>query len=79
MYVQAHGHEGQLKEGDIMRVQIPLVVEFTDEQLQDYAAENGLPHNGGPLRAKDVVEDVRSYVLNAIQESVRATVTIKGR
>jgi hypothetical protein len=50
-----------------MRIQVPLVIEMTDEQVKRYAAEYGLPHHDGPLRAKDIVEDVRSSVLSDAQ------------
>jgi hypothetical protein len=64
-----------------MRIQIPLVIEMTDEQVKVYAGENGLPV---PVRAKDVIENVRSYVLTSVQDSYsfvgdRADVSIKGR
>ena len=71
-----------------MRIQIPLVIEMTDEQVAAYAAEYGLSL---PVRAKDIVDDVRSYVLTAIQDSPAfgeigdgdgtrsADVSIKGR
>jgi hypothetical protein len=49
-----------------MRIQIPLVIEMTDEQVADYAREYGLSL---PVRAKDIVDDVRSYVLTAVQDS----------
>lgn len=67
-----------------MRVQIPLVVEFDDEQVQAYAEVNGLPYDDGPLRAKDIVNDVQRYVLTGVQDLAdfsggAATVTIKGR
>lgn len=71
-----------------MRIQIPLVIEMSDAQVRQYAVEYGLPHHDGPLRAKDIVEDVQAYVLTAIQDSAAfgecagirgADVSIKGR
>ena len=73
-----------------IRVHLSLVIDMTGDQVAAYAAEYGLPHHDGPLRAKDIVNDVRSYVLTAIQDSAAfgeigrgdgtrgATVTIKG-
>jgi hypothetical protein len=54
-----------------MRIAIPLVIEMTDEQVEQYAAEYGLPLpvSDGKVRARDVVDDVRSYVLTCIQDS----------
>jgi len=52
-----------------MRIQIPLVVEMTDDQVRNYANEYGLPRKGGRLMAKEIVEDVRSYVLTCVQDS----------
>jgi hypothetical protein len=65
-----------------MRIQVPLVIEMTDEQVKEYAGFAGLPHHGGPLRAKDVVDDVREHVLASVQAlddlcSVGADVSIK--
>lgn len=60
-------------------IQIPLVVCLSDEQEREWAADNGLPF---PVRAKDVVDDVQSYVLTHVQGSVLgefASITIKGR
>lgn len=65
-----------------IRVQVPLVIEMSAEQVERYAAEFGLPYHDGPLRAKDVVDDVRANALNDIQGGTIgqfATVTIKGR
>lgn len=67
-----------------MRIQIPLVIEMTDEQVKDYAELAGLPHHGGPLRAKDVVDDLRAHVLSSVQQlndivESGADVTIKER
>ena len=53
-----------------MRIPITLVIEMTDQQAEDYADEYGLPRNErGKVMAKDVIEDVRSYVLTTVQES----------
>jgi hypothetical protein len=52
-----------------IRVQVPLVIEMTPEQLQAYAADYGL----ADLRAKTIVDDVRSYVLSCVQDSAAFT------
>lgn len=52
-----------------MRIVVPVVIDMTDAQVADYAAEYGLPRKGGRLMAKELVEDVRSYVLGCVQES----------
>lgn len=53
-----------------MRIQIPIVIEMTDEQVEAYADDFGLPRNGaGKVMAKDIVDDIRSYVLTEIQGS----------
>jgi hypothetical protein len=52
-----------------MRIAIPLVIDMTDEQVEQYAAEYGLPASNGKVRARDVVDDVRSYVLTCVQDS----------
>lgn len=65
-----------------MRIAITLVIEMSDEQRERYAAEFGLPHDGGPLRAKDIVADVRNAVLSDIQGGTTgefADVSIKER
>lgn len=67
-----------------IRIPVTLVIEMDDEQQAAYVAEVGLPFHDGPLRARDVVGHVRSYVLSQIQESGDfgddgATVTIKER
>ena len=67
-----------------IRIPVPLVIEMTPEQVQVYANENGLPRDGGPLRNREIVEDVRAYVEHVVQESYSfgnggADVTIKGR
>jgi hypothetical protein len=49
-----------------MRIAVPLVIEMNDEQLANYAKFNGL---GEKPRAKDVVAEVRSYVLTCIQDA----------
>lgn len=63
-------------------IQIPLIVSMTDEMEREWAADNGLPHEGGPLRAKHTVDDVQSYVLSLAQGSTLgrfADISIKGR
>ena len=63
-----------------MKIQAPLVIEMTDEQVSRYAAEYGLPHDGGPLRAKHVVDHVRDHILNDAQQGTLgefADVTLK--
>jgi hypothetical protein len=66
-----------------MRIQIPVVVEMTDDQVAAYGLEFGLPHDGTTkLMARHVVEDVRSYVLTDLQGSTLgqfADISIKGR
>ena len=52
-----------------MRIAVTLVIDMTDEQVKQYADEYGLPAKGGTLYAREVVEDVRSYVLTCIQDS----------
>jgi hypothetical protein len=61
-----------------MRIQIPLVIEMTDEQVQEYANEYALDDT----RAKTIVEDVRRLVLTGVQGlfngiATAADVTIK--
>lgn len=67
-----------------MRIAVTLVIEMTDEQVKVYADEYGLAKPGFRLYARDVVEDVRSAVLAAIQGSPvfcegGADITLKGR
>jgi hypothetical protein len=71
-----------------IRVQVPLVIEMSAEQVAHYAAANGLPHEGGTLRARHIVDGVRGCVLAALQDSpafeeidgIRgADVSIRGR
>lgn len=73
-----------------IRVQIPLVVEMDEAQVAAYAKEYGLPHHDGPLRTKDIVDDVQASVLSCVQDSAAfgsagrggsrgADVSIKGR
>jgi hypothetical protein len=50
-------------------VVVPLRIEMTDEQQRQYAATYGLTVVNGKVRARDVVDDVQSYVLTQIQES----------
>jgi hypothetical protein len=56
-------------ETDGIRIPITLVVEMTGGQVRSYAEEYGLPRKGGSLTAKEIVDDVRSYVLTGVQES----------
>jgi hypothetical protein len=63
-------------------VSVTVRIEMTGDQVAAYASEHGLPREGGPLRARHIVEDVRSYVLTAIHGSAAfgeasATVTLK--
>jgi hypothetical protein len=68
-----------------MRVVIPVVIDMTDAQVQDYADEYGLPlSNGGKPYAREVVADVRAYVLNSLQQCPafyegRADISIRER
>lgn len=64
-----------------IRIPVTLVIEMDDDQLASYANLNGL---GEKPRAKDVVTEVRSYVLTCIQDAGdftggAADVSIKGR
>lgn len=52
-----------------MRIAVTVVIEMSDEQVKDYANEYGLPRSGGRLYAREVVEEVRDYVLTAVQDS----------
>jgi len=52
-----------------IRIQVPLVIDLDDEQEAAYAREYGLPRKGGKLMAREIVADVQSYVLTAIQDS----------
>jgi hypothetical protein len=52
-----------------MRIAVTLVIDMTDDQVKAYADGYGLPRDGGRLYAREVVEDVRSYVLTAVQDS----------
>jgi hypothetical protein len=52
-----------------MRIAVTLVIDMTDEQVQQYADEYGLPAKGGRLYAREAVEDVQRYVLTCIQDS----------
>lgn len=52
-----------------MRIPVTLVIEMSDEQVGQYANERGLPAGGGRLYAREVVENVRSYVLTCVQDS----------
>ena len=67
-----------------IRIPVTVIVEMDDDQQAEYVANTGLPFHEGPLRAKDVVESVRSYILTRIVESDdfargAASVSIKGR
>ena len=60
-------------------VQIPLVITLSDAMEREWAADNELPQ---PLRAKDTVDSVQSYVLSQVQGSALgrfADVSVKGR
>jgi hypothetical protein len=52
-----------------VRIQVPIVIEMTEQQVQQYANKYGLPAAGGKLYAREVVENVRSDVLTSIQGS----------
>ena len=53
-----------------MRIAITLIIEMTDVQVEQYADVHSIPcANSGKPYAKEVVEDVRSYVLTRIQDS----------
>ena len=52
-----------------MRIAVTLVIDMTDEQVQQYADEYGLPAKGGRLYTREVVEDVQRYVLTSVQDS----------
>jgi hypothetical protein len=52
-----------------MQIKVPVIIEMTDEQVADYARTYGLPADGGKLYTREVVEDVRAYVLGCVQES----------
>ncbi len=61
-----------------MRVAVTVVAGLDDGQLEAYAAACGLPR---PVRADDVVDDVRGRVLAAVQDSAAfgETVSEQGR
>lgn len=50
-------------------VVVPVRIEMTDKQVEQYALTYGLPVTNGRVHAKDIVDDVRSYVLTQVQES----------
>lgn len=53
-----------------MRIAVTLVIELSDQQVADYAERAGIPQQAtGHFRAKDIVDDVRGYVRNCIQDS----------
>ncbi len=65
-----------------MRIPVTLVIEMTDEQVEQWADDEGLDRTAaGKVMAKAMVEDVRNYVLTEIQGLLSATgyadVTIK--
>jgi hypothetical protein len=63
-----------------MRVQIPLVVEMTEEQARRWAEEHGLGERDGRLYARDVVDSVRAAILEDAQDGKlngRADVSIR--
>jgi hypothetical protein len=68
-----------------MQIVIPILIEMSDGQVGAYADEYGLPRQpNGRVMAKDVVDNVRGYVLNHVQQSAAfadggADVSIKGR
>jgi hypothetical protein len=67
-----------------IRVAVTVVVEMTGPQTEAYAADQGLPHDGGQLYARHVVADVQRYVLASVQElpgfaGDRAAVALKTR
>jgi hypothetical protein len=67
-----------------IRIPVTVVIEMSDDQQASYVANVGLPFHDGPLRAKDVVESVRGYILTAVSESAEfgngaVNVSIKGR
>lgn len=68
-----------------IRIPVTLVIEMDDEQLREYLADAEIPAaRSGHVRARDIVQDVREYVLAAVTNSGafmgrRATVTIKER
>lgn len=63
-----------------MRVQIPLVVDMTDEQTRRWAEEHGIAEVGGHLYARDVVNSVQAAILDEVQDGQlngRADVSIR--
>ena len=53
-----------------IRIPVTLVIDMDDAQVENYADDNGLDRDvGGKVRAKTMVDDVRSYVLTAVQDS----------
>ena len=53
-----------------MRIAVTLVIEMSDQQVADYADAQGIPQQPtGHFRAKDIVEDVRGYVLTTVLTS----------
>ena len=66
-----------------MRIAVTLVIEMSDQDVADYALEHGVPQQPtGHFRARDIVDDVRGYVLTQIKGSASfydsaADITIK--
>ena len=46
-----------------MRIAVTLVIDMSDQQVRDYAAEFGLVPPTGKPRARDTVEHVRDWLL----------------
>jgi hypothetical protein len=61
-----------------MRIQVTVIVGLNDLQLEAYATAHALPR---PIRAKDVVDDVRDRVLAAVRDSTAfgETISEQGR
>lgn len=49
-----------------MRIQVPIVVEMTAQQVAGWAADGGLP---GPVRAKDMVVSVQQFVVETVDRA----------
>jgi len=47
-----------------IRVQVPLVVEMTAEQVTEWAADHGLSLSPGRTPVKAIVDDVQRHLLN---------------
>lgn len=66
-----------------MRIVVPVVVELSDQQVTDYGSDLGM---GAKPRAKDVVENIRGLVVEAVRAAFEgsaygsgADVTLKER